>query len=165
MFLEYPCIHIQYNIWFLVVTWSIICKLVLSVFSRIQSHLSLLLSGWHPLWGSNFHSPVHQVIWYHHRIFTIQLSDIKRYLKKLMAISFSSWFTRSFQDMKNPSYFVRSLNISNKSELEFLKYVWNIIDDAMSSRSIVAMNTFIILWSGMDAIPWCAFLQIGWKNV
>jgi len=45
---------------------------------------------------------------------------------------------------------VQSQNISNKYTLKVEKYVRN--DDDVSSQHVVIVNTFRIMWSGMDTI-------------
>ena len=54
--------------------------------------------------------------------------------------------------MKCPSYLVQSLNISNKSVLEFEEYVRNVVDDVVSSHGVVVMNAPSMLCSGMDTV-------------
>ena len=48
--------------------------------------------------------------------------------------------------MKYSSYPVQSLNLSNECMMGVEKYVRNVVDDVLSSWSVVIENVFSILW-------------------
>ena len=63
-----------------------------------------------------------------------------------MRLSIFRILQHHFQTMKYSSYPVQSLNLSNECMMGVEKYVRNVVDDVLSSWSVVIENVFSILW-------------------